>query len=82
MDQAKLNRFFTVYERHLMDVVSNKANGYCFGPDKVPIVVVKMKAAVVGGTYSKDGLAFRRTCSELGIKHTYTAIKEFLSSHT
>ena len=78
MNTEKLNEFFGVYETKLMNVVSDSANCYAYGPERVASVVQKMKAAVVAGTYNKDGKAFEDTCRHFGIKHTYTAINGFM----
>ena len=39
----------------------------------------KMTRGLINGSASKDGEGIARTCKVLGIKHTYKAIKEFLS---
>lgn len=39
----------------------------------------RMRAAIERGNYIKDTDAFKRTCKALGIKHTYKAIKEFIT---
>lgn len=38
-----------------------------------------MIAAVVAGSFNKDGRAFRATCKHLGIKHTYQAIRSYIA---
>jgi hypothetical protein len=48
---------------------------YCYGEDRAPAVAEKMIAACVAGTASIEGLAFRRTCKRIGVKHTR---KDFL----
>ena len=39
----------------------------------------KMTRGLINGSASKDGEGITRTCKVLGIKHTYKAIKAFLS---
>ena len=43
-------------------------------------LAVKMFDSIKRGTANKDGRAMRMTCAKLGIKHTYKAIKEYLST--
>jgi hypothetical protein len=40
----------------------------------------KMTVALQRGTGNKEGKGIRSTCKRLGIKYTYTAIREFLKS--
>lgn len=63
------NKFFEVYERKLRE---------SYGLDRIPVVMQKMRAAWERGSANKDGPACKATCKELGIKHTYTAIYEYL----
>ncbi len=44
----------------------------------IDIVVDRMLAAFERGSANKDSHACRWTCKELGIKHTYKAIKAYL----
>lgn len=41
-------------------------------------VLARMYNAIVNGTFNKDGEAFKRTCKQLKIKHTYKAIEAYL----
>ena len=52
---------------------------YFFKADYVPTVVEKMMAGVRRGSFNKEGRAFAATCRDLGIKHTYKAIREYLT---
>jgi len=38
----------------------------------------KMTASLATGAANKDGKGIRRTCTALGIKYTYAAIREYL----
>lgn len=40
-----------------------------------------MRKAFQEGVFSKDSVAIKRTCKHLGIKHTYTAMKEYFTRH-
>lgn len=72
------NKFFKVYESKLREAVERKPGEYAYGVDLVPVVVQKVRAAWDRRTANKDGAACKATCKELGIKHTYTAIYEYL----
>ena len=48
-------------------------------PRTIPELAVRMTDGLKTGRANKDGNAIKRTCKALGIKFTYTAIKEFLS---
>ena len=37
----------------------------------------RMSANLLTGSANKDGEGIKRTCKELGIKHTYKAIREY-----
>lgn len=43
------------------------------------LVAERMQRALVEGTYSHTGRAMKATCVELGIKHTYSAIEDYLN---
>ena len=89
-----IDKFFEVYEKHLTAVIAdadnqfdgtNNPGGYCYSLDRVPGVVIKMKASVAGSIaggktlFNKDGKGFRRTCTELKIPYTYAGILAFCS---
>ena len=74
-----LDTFMKVYEEKLRQIVRDNPKEYHYGEGSVPGVVAKMRAAIVRGTYSKDGRGFAATTKALGIKNTYAAIKEFIS---
>lgn len=40
----------------------------------------KMTTSLSQATASKDGLGIKNTCKALGIKHTYSAIENFLNA--
>jgi hypothetical protein len=72
-----LDTFIEVYTRHLTEVVTTNPSEYAYGVDKVPAVVVKMKAAILAKSVNKDGKGFQKTCKELKIPYTYKAIYQF-----
>ena len=72
------DKWMNVYEKNLKKAVETKTNYYNWPVENVPQVAQKMGEAFKLGSYSKDGFAVKWTCKELGLKHTYTAINEFL----
>jgi hypothetical protein len=78
MTMKNLETFMSVYSRNLVKAIQEKPDQYGYGIDGVSAVLVRMKTAIEQGTFNKDSFAFRWTCKELKIKHTYQAIKEYL----
>ena len=75
MNQEK---FLQVYKRILEEEI--KKNPDNFAIKDANVVFERMKPAIIKGSFDKDSACFRRTCRELGIRHTYKAIKEFITS--
>lgn len=75
---SKLDTFMEVYERHLRAAHKADPGIYAYPESEIPTVLVRMRAAIAKGSMSKDSPAFKRTCKELGIKHTYQAIAEYI----
>ena len=80
MSEEKLNQFMAIYTPALKEAVIKYPEEYYWSVDKVPEVAEKMRAAIMRGSYDKDGRAFPVACKALGIKHTYKAITEYLNS--
>ena len=70
-------RFADLYRKNLHLAVKERPDEYRHIVGNVDNVADKMIEAVKRGTYNKDGFAFRRTCKELGLKHTYAAINSY-----
>ena len=68
--------FREIYRRNLWRAAQELPD-YGFIIGRVNETADKMLAAVERRSYNKDGAAFRWTCKELGIPHTYKAINEF-----
>lgn len=77
---TNFDRFIDAYASHLRHCVTELPGQYTYGIDKVPAVVGRVADAIRRRSYNKDGLAFKRTCKQLGIKHTYKAIAEFIDT--
>ena len=73
-------RFLNEYETQLWLAVTNYPEEYGWSISELDAVYSRMVAAFDRGSYNKDSRAFRETCKALGIKHTYTAIREFIGA--
>ncbi len=73
------DRFLEVYREKLAAAVAEHPLMYGWPIGELDTVMGRMAAAIDRRSYSKDGQAFRATCRALGIKHTYTAINEFIN---
>lgn len=49
-------------------------------PRTIPELAVRMTDGLVTGAANKDSAPIKRACKALGIKHTYTAIREYVGS--
>lgn len=75
---TNLDIYLTTYKKHMKAVRIEKPEYYAWPMDQLDIVAQRMCEAITKGNYNKDSLAFRRTCKELGLKHTYKAIGAFI----
>lgn len=71
--------FLEVYAEKLKEALKLHPEEYAWPESELPKVLERMRAAIERGTFNKDGHAFKAACKELKIKHTYKAIKEFIS---
>jgi hypothetical protein len=78
-DTGNLDTWVKTYEEQLLKAVREHPEEYAYGEDKVPSVAAKMAVAFEKGTFNHDGRAIKATCRALGIKHTRTAIKAYIS---
>lgn len=74
---TNMDRFKATYAKQLEQVRRDKPDYYTWTWDQLPIVTARMLDAIEKGSFNKDSLAFKQTCKELGIKHTYKAIRDF-----
>lgn len=74
------DKFIEMYAEELKKAVTEYPLEYAFPPTMVLTVVDKMGGALKSGSYNKDSRAIKAVCKRLGIKHTYTAINQFLRS--
>ena len=91
MNNSRFETLSEVYRRNLIAAVQDNPSNYMLGRLGAPSDPVeyanstadKMLARVKETgmmTVSKDGEGWKRTCKELGIKHTYKAIEEYLNA--
>jgi len=78
---AQVDKFIEVYARELESAVIAHSDEYGFSLVDLERVVERMRNAFYEGTYSRDGLAMRRTCRALGIKCAKAAIEEFFNAN-
>jgi hypothetical protein len=73
-----LDTFMSVYERHLRAAHTSCPEQYKWPLSELPQVLQRMRIAIQKGSMNKDSHAFKATCKELGIKHTYIAIALYI----
>lgn len=75
-----LATFQTTLTRHYGDLFATDAEYAMaksrYTPDQL---AVKMTQGLTTGDANKDGEGIKRTCKELGIPHTYKAIRAYLA---
>lgn len=71
--------FITRYEPHLRDCQREMPEQYGFSDKHIPVVVGRMRISFLQGSYNHDGPAIKRTCRELGIKHTRKAMEAWFN---
>jgi hypothetical protein len=49
-------------------------------PHTLPELAERITSGLVTGRANKDSPPIKRTCKALGIKHTYTALREYLNA--
>ena len=74
----KLETLKQVYAKNLELAHAKYPNEYMYPALEIPYVLLRMNAAIDNMSFNKDSHAWKMTCKELGIKHTYKAIKEFI----
>ena len=76
---GNLQCFLEVYEESLKEARLKHPNDYQWPDSEFEKVMDRMRTSIERGTFNKDSHAFKITCKKLNIKHTYTAIREFIS---
>jgi hypothetical protein len=76
---GNLQCFLEVYEESLKEARLKHPDDYQWPDSEFEKIMNRMKASIERGTFYKDTHAFKITCKKLNIKHTYIAIKQFIS---
>lgn len=76
---GNLQCFLDEYRTQLKLAVESRPEDYAWPISDFDIVFERMSRAIERGSFNKDSEAIKKTCKSLGIKHTYSAIKEFIS---
>ena len=71
--------FMEVYQKHLKACLEKYPDQYAWNIDELDTVLNRMRTAIERGSFNKESKAFKDTCKELGINHTYKAIQEFIT---
>ncbi len=77
-DQTPLQLFIAAYGRRLRQAMIDSPGEY---RGSYETIFPRMAAAIERGTFNKDQKTFRAVCKDLGIRHTYKAIKAFLAGN-
>lgn len=80
INEDRFSRFSDVYRVELEKAVKEHPEEYVWPVDQVPVVHGRMMDAVRNGSYNKDSRAIKSTVKALGVKHTYSGIREWLTS--
>ena len=73
-----LDAFLAAYERHLRAAHADTPNHTASQLRSSGLLDAPCAAAIAKGSMNKDSAAFRATCKELGIAHTYKAIASYV----
>lgn len=79
MHPGNFECFMDVYAEKLREARIKFPDQYAWPETEFELVLGRMRTAIERGTFNKDGQAMKATCKALGIKHTYTAIREYIS---
>ena len=79
VDEDRHTSFAAMYAVKLREAVERHPDEYSFPTTQAAAVAEKMTRALGCGTANKDSAAIRSTCRALGVKYTYTAIREYLT---
>ena len=76
--KANIDTFIEVYESKLRKAIRETPRMYAYGPEQIPIVISKMRAAILLGSFLIEQRAIKDTCRELGIPCTYISIAKYV----
>lgn len=78
MNEEKLATFMQAFRSNLAAAITENPHQYRYGLDNLDEVTRGMCNAVRLNGFDKDGRAMKATFKQLGIKHTYKALNEYL----
>ena len=78
MEISNRVKFETTYRQQLEQAIKKYPEEYGYGVEEAGKVCVIMMDAIERGSYNKDSRAIKNTCKILGIRYTYTAIREYI----
>jgi hypothetical protein len=70
--------FVDIYFKHLRECFEKYPDQYIGDYESTSN---RMFSAILRGSFNKDGKAFKLTCKELGIPHTYKAIASYINAN-
>jgi hypothetical protein len=76
---GNLQCFLDCYYQNLLKARREYPKDYAWPDSEMSVVFNRMTKAIKVGSFNKDSHAFKWTCKELKINHTYKAIREFIS---
>ncbi len=71
--------FYAVYVGNLRYQVETHPEQYRWPANEAPAVAVRTVYGLATGIANKDSAAIKAACKALGIKHTYTALRAYLT---
>jgi hypothetical protein len=72
-------RFTTILQGQYEHLFTLQKYAYVAGRNTPADLAKKMVDGLIDGSAMKDGEGIKITCKVLGVKYTYTAIKDFLN---
>jgi len=79
VNEERLALFGAVYHVELEKAVREHPDEYGYPVENVPTVVGRMMAAIRAESFNKDSRAIRATFRAFGLKHTYKALRAWLT---
>jgi hypothetical protein len=76
---GNLECFLKCYKENLIKAQKEHPQEYTWPASQIDVVFNRMAKAIENGSFNKDSRAIKASCKELKIKHTYTAIMNFIS---
>lgn len=75
---ANIDIFMETYAQKLTEAIQRAPREYTYNVEKVPLVMIRMRQALIKNTYNIDSPSLRATCKALGLTCTYKAIRAYI----